>query len=98
MEVYFMDALLYSKRMNNIWPEWKELTYQRYGAGVCSRETWDALKMHDTFALDQTSFRFYDDDGTTVGPNGALSDGAGNILLTGLDAGTYNQIILEKSI
>jgi hypothetical protein len=21
MEVYFMDALLYSKRMNNIWPD-----------------------------------------------------------------------------
>ena len=37
----------------------------------------------------------YDDDGTTVGPSGALSDGAGSILLTGLDAGTYNQIIVE---
>jgi len=31
----------------------------------------------------------YDDDGTTVGPTAIVSDGAGEILLSGLNAGSY---------
>jgi gliding motility-associated-like protein len=37
----------------------------------------------------------YDDDGTTVGPTGMVSDGAGDIIITGLDAGSYANIIAE---
>ncbi|MDC0339361.1 hypothetical protein OAN33_07475, partial [Flavobacteriales bacterium] len=37
----------------------------------------------------------YDNDGTTVGPTSMVSDGAGDILITGFDAGIYDNITVE---
>ena len=37
----------------------------------------------------------YDDDGTTLGPTSMMSDVFGDIVITGLDAGTYTNFILE---
>ena len=37
----------------------------------------------------------YDDDGVTTGPSSILSNALGDITITGLNAGTYDQIIVE---
>ncbi len=38
----------------------------------------------------------YDDDGTTVGPTAIVTDGAGEIVIAGLNAGTYANITIEN--
>ena len=37
----------------------------------------------------------YDDAGTTIGPAAIMTDGAGDIIITGLDAGVYDNFIIE---
>ena len=48
--------------------------------------------------LANTSYNVtYDDDGTTVGPASMSTDASGNIIISGLNAGTYDNFVVEIS-